>query len=65
MYIANPPVKSHVAYDKHMYFFIREDWAVDSYLSKSNNLYRLWFRYKESDPARWYDVYEKFIQTKE
>lgn len=61
MCIARPPVKSHVAYDRNMYFFIREDWAVDAYLLAKTEQYGFWFRYKESDPPVWYKVYEKYL----
>ena len=59
MEVDRPPVKSHVAYLGSQ-FAVREDWVIDAYLSKSGDLYGLWFRYKESDSAKWYDVYEKF-----
>ena len=58
MYIANPPVKSHVAYVGGIQY-IREDWVMNACLDRYN-LYGLWFHYKESDPARWYEVYEKY-----
>lgn len=59
MHIANPTVNSKVSYIGGIQYF-REDWVIDAYLSKSGDLYGLWFRYKESDSAKWYDVYEKF-----
>lgn len=59
MYIANPPVKSHVAYVE-FFKYIRENWVTVSYLSESDDSYRFWFRYQESDSARWYEVYEKY-----
>ena len=64
MHIANPPVKSHVAYANGIHY-IREDWVVSAYLSDSGYLYGLWFYYKESDPAKWYEVYEKSIYENE
>lgn len=59
MNIAKPPVKSKVSYIGGIQYF-RGNWVIDAYLSKSGDLYGLWFRYKESDSAKWYDVYEKF-----
>lgn len=53
-----PPVKSHVAYVGGIQC-IREDWVMDANLDRYNR-YGLWFHYKESDPARWYRVYEKY-----
>lgn len=58
MHIANPPVKSHVAYVGGIQY-IREDWVMNTVLDRYNR-YGLWFQFKESDPARWHDVYEKY-----
>ena len=59
MHIANPPVKSRVEYLNGIQYF-RENWVIDAFLSKTNDLYGLWFHYKESDPTKWYEVYEKY-----
>lgn len=61
--IANSPVKSHVAY-VGMINYIREDWVVNLYLAKTNN-YSFWFYYKESEPAKWYEVYDKFSSSED
>lgn len=58
MHIANPPVKSHVAYVGGMQY-IREDWVINTVLDRYNR-YGLFFRYKESEPPIWYRVYEKY-----
>ena len=58
MYIANPPVKSHVVYVGGKQY-IRENWVISTVLDRYNR-YGLWFSYKESDLARWHDVYEKY-----
>lgn len=56
--IANPPVKSHIAYIG-MINYIRENWVMNTYLDRCG-CYSLWFYYKESDSPRWYEVYDKF-----
>lgn len=58
MHIANPPVKSHVAYVGGTQY-IRENWVMSACLDRYNR-YSLWFYYQESDPPKWYDVYEKY-----
>ena len=58
MNIARSPVKSHVAYVGGIQY-IREDWVMSACLDRYNR-YGLWFYYQESDPPRWYEVYEKF-----
>lgn len=58
MHIANPPVKSHVVYVGGIQY-IRENWVISACLDKYNR-YGLWFHYKESDPARWHEVHEKY-----
>ena len=55
--IANPPVKSHIAYVGGMQY-IREDWVIYTVLDRYNR-YGLWFQFKESDPTQWHEVYEK------
>lgn len=59
MHIANPPVKSHVAYVGGIQY-IREDWVMSACLDRYNR-YDLWFHYQESNPPRWHDVYEKYL----
>ena len=59
MHIANPPVKSHVAYVGGIQY-IREYWVMSANLDKYNR-YGLWFHYQESNPPRWYEVYEKYL----
>ena len=56
--LAKPPVKSHVAYVGGKQY-IREDWVISTVLDRYNR-YGLWFHFKESDPARWHEVYEKY-----
>lgn len=63
MEVARTPVKSRIAYIGGT-SYIREDWMIYFYQAKPSNTYSLWFRYKESDPARWYEVYKKH-ETKE
>lgn len=51
------PVKSHVAYVGGIQC-IRENWVISANLDRYNR-YGLWFYYQESNPARWYKIYEK------
>ena len=53
-----PRVKSHVAYVGGTQC-IRKDWVMTANLDRYNR-YGLWFHYQESDPPRWYDMYEKY-----
>ena len=53
-----PPVKSHVAYVGGIQC-IRKDWVMSANLDRYNR-YGLWFYYEESEPPRWYEVYEKY-----
>ena len=62
MHIANPPVKSHVAYANGIHY-IRKDWVINTYLDRYHR-YGLWFQFKESDPTRWHEIYEKYETTK-
>ena len=62
MYIANPPVKSHVIYIGSQ-IAVREDWVMFANLDRCNR-YCIWFSYKESDPPKWHEVYEKYEATK-
>ena len=62
MGIARPPVKSHVAY-VNMINYTRKDWVINAHLDRRNR-YSFWFYCKESDPARWYEIYETY-ETKE
>ena len=52
-------VKSHVVYING-FKYIRESWVTTGYISPADATYNLWFRYEESDPPRWYEVYEKY-----
>lgn len=59
--IARPPVKSHVAYIGGTPY-IRENWMIYTYLTKSSNIYSLWFYYGESESAKWYETYQQYIK---
>ena len=59
--ISRTPVKSHVAYIGGIPY-VRENWMIYTYLSTTpSNAYNLWFHYQESNPPRWYEVYEKYL----
>ena len=64
MNIARSPVKSHVAYVGGIQY-IREDWVVNTFLARKSEYYQIWFHYKESDPPRWYEVYQRYEQPQE